>query len=384
MNFKGSLQNEIAILRKINQKNLIQLDSVHESSNSYYLIFELFMGGNLTEYVKNQGLFTEIHAAFVIRKILEGVKYLHNLNIMHRDIKPDNILFRSKDIYEKDQIVLADFGLATSNDVIEYLHPKCGTPGFAAPEVFNVKNASDHYSLKCDLFSVGVTLYFMLTGNLPYCYQHDLLKENKDCLFNFNISKKFAKLSDQGFFILRNIEKKKKKKLAQDFLLHLICKENARLDINQALNHEFLTGKSLNMDIENLMDAEESARAHISSLEHNIKDFNKYLNFNKKRIFFKKSRKLNLFDKNLMGMSPGHSPVLSPYKNEQKSMSFVSLTPIFNGFIRTLRSITSLFNNKEDSFAVEYEMEEDNIILRNGVSNATIQPRISNEFTKHL
>ena len=199
MHFKASLKNEIKILRKINQKNLIQLDSVHESSNSYYLIFELFLGGNLNEYVQHQGLFTEIHAAFVMKQILEGVKYLHNINIMHRDIKPENILFRSKEIYEKDQIVLADFGLATSNDVIEYLHPKCGTPGFAAPEIFNVKDPSGHYSLKCDLFSVGVTLYYMLTGQLPYGHLHDLLKENRDCLFNFNISKKFAKLSEQGF-----------------------------------------------------------------------------------------------------------------------------------------------------------------------------------------
>ena len=166
------------------------------------------MGGNLNEYVHHQGVFTEIHAAFVIKKILDGVKFLHNLNIMHRDIKPENILFRSKEIYEEDQIVLADFGLATSNDVSEYLHPKCGTPGFAAPEIFNVKDASDHYSLKCDLFSVGVTLYFMLTGQLPYRYRHDLLKENRDCLFSFNISKKFAKLSDQGFFM-------KKKKIDQ-------------------------------------------------------------------------------------------------------------------------------------------------------------------------
>ena len=85
-----------------------------------------------------------------------------------------------------------------------------------------------------------------------------------------------------------------------------------------------------------------------------------------------------------MVMSPSHSPVMSPYKNEQKSMSFVTLSPVFNGFIRSIRSITSLFSNKEDSFTVEYEMEEDNIILNKEISNSTIQPRILKELTKNL
>ena len=90
-----------------------------------------------------------------------------------------------------------------------------------------------------------------------------------------------------------------------------------------------------------------------------------------------------MVDKNLMVMSPGHSPVISPYKNEQKSMSFVTFTPVINGFIRTIRSITSLFNNKEDSFMVEYEMEEDNVILNNMISNDTIQPRSNKELRKN-
>ena len=193
------MQNEIKLLRSVDHKNLIKLDSVFETKNSYYLIFELFSGGNLREYVKEKGVFTESQASFVLKNILEGVKYLHNKNIMHRDIKPDNILFRTSNIFsDNNQIVLADFGLATSNDVPQYLYPKCGTPGFVAPEIYAVTHFTDHYGLNCDLYSIGVTLYFMLTGNFPYPGKADLINENQNNLIDFNKSSIFKTLSKQG------------------------------------------------------------------------------------------------------------------------------------------------------------------------------------------
>lgn len=195
---KGFLQNEIQILRKVNHQNLIHLDSVYETSNSYYLVFELLTGGNIHEYVTTKGLFAEREAAALIKSILAGVKYLHDRNIMHRDIKPDNILFKSMNFFDANQIILADFGLATSNDAMEYLHPKCGTPGFCAPEIFGISSPTDHYSLKCDLFSLGVTLYYMLTGTLPYSGSRSLLQENRESAFDLCICKNFQSLSNPG------------------------------------------------------------------------------------------------------------------------------------------------------------------------------------------
>ena len=89
---------------------------------------------------------------------------------MHRDLKPDNIILKKKDVPIKENLVkLVDFGLATYQDVEEYLFKRCGTPGFVAPEVINAKKGINvKYSTKCDVFSVGIIFFFMLTGKIPY------------------------------------------------------------------------------------------------------------------------------------------------------------------------------------------------------------------------
>lgn len=175
---------------------MIKLDSVYSSQNTYYLVFELFSGGNLKDYVKKNGVFTERRASYIIRELLEGIKYIHDLNIMHRDIKPDNILFRSENIYEPSQIVLADFGLATFINVSEYIYLRCGTPGFIAPEIFSAISPTDHYSSICDLYSVGVTLFYMLFNSLPYNEKKDLTTENKHCNLIFYTIPSFISLSE--------------------------------------------------------------------------------------------------------------------------------------------------------------------------------------------
>ena len=194
------LKNEIKILRSIDNKNLSKLDSVYETPSSYYMIYEFYSGGNLKQYITENGILTESQAAGIMRNILEGVKYLHNQNIIHRDINPETIFFRSSKITEPNPVFLADFMFATSNDVLQYIFPKCGTPGFAAPEIYAIKSAKEHYSLKCDLFSLGVTLYYMLTGGLPYSGERDLISQNQECDFDFYKFKEYGSLSKQGFF----------------------------------------------------------------------------------------------------------------------------------------------------------------------------------------
>ncbi len=162
------------------------------------MVFSHFSGGNLKEYIKENGILTEEQTAFIMKNILQGVQHLHIKSIMHRDIKPDNILLHSSKIIEANQFVLADFGFSSSNSVSQYILQKCGTPGYAAPEIYQMKQPTDHYSLKCDLFSVGVTMYYMLTGSLPYCIEKDLIHQNKFCEFNFHSSKFYNTLSKEG------------------------------------------------------------------------------------------------------------------------------------------------------------------------------------------
>lgn len=185
---KASLQNEIKILRAVDHINLIHLDSVYETSHSYYMVMELFYGGNLKAYIKNSGILSENIASKILKNVLKGIQCLHSHNIMHRDIKPENILFRSKIVSDETQVVLADFGLATFNNVERYIFPKCGTPGFVAPEIASTNKSTEHYDLKCDMYSVGVTLYYILTGSMPYPGKHEMMRENREGLWDFQKS----------------------------------------------------------------------------------------------------------------------------------------------------------------------------------------------------
>lgn len=84
---------------------------------------------------------------------------MHSFNLMHRDLKPENLLFMNKD--DLHSLRIADFGLAQSIDVRPYLYPKCGTPGFVAPEILNETSEDPDYGLACDLFSCGIILYIL-------------------------------------------------------------------------------------------------------------------------------------------------------------------------------------------------------------------------------
>lgn len=105
---------------------------------------------------KNGVLYTEARAREIIRMVLMALTHCHALNIVHRDIKPENIMFDAQ-----GQVRLVDFGLAiqTTNT----LHIKAGTPYFMSPDVIN-----GSYGPKADIWSLGVVLYMMICGSLPF------------------------------------------------------------------------------------------------------------------------------------------------------------------------------------------------------------------------
>lgn len=179
----------------------MKLDSVYETENSYYIVLELFSGGNLKDFLKEKGIFNERKAAFIMKPILKTLQYLNKMKIIHRDIKPDNILFRQADIFkDENQVALADFGLSSFIDSANLLYPRCGTPGFVSPEVGNYNRSCEKYDDKCDLYSFGVTLYFILTGRLPYPGKKDLIEENKEGTIFLKKSDRFKCLTKEGYF----------------------------------------------------------------------------------------------------------------------------------------------------------------------------------------
>ena len=89
---------------------------------------------------------------------------MHSLDIMHRDLKPENILLRKEGDFD---CVIADFGLAQKMQE-EFMFVRCGTPGYVAPEVVNLKDTKSKYGTICDLFSVGVIFHLLVLRKSPF------------------------------------------------------------------------------------------------------------------------------------------------------------------------------------------------------------------------
>lgn len=158
-----TIENEISIMRLLDNKYTIKLYEVYESKRHIRLVFELLSGGDLFYKVTNLNFksFKENQCKFITRQILLALSYLHEKQIMHRDIKPENIMFtNSEDLVLK----VGDFGLCEFTNKKAFLLLKCGTPGYLAPEVM----IEDKYDEKCDLFGVGVILFMLYVFNMKF------------------------------------------------------------------------------------------------------------------------------------------------------------------------------------------------------------------------
>jgi len=159
-----TLDREAEILTKATHPNCVLLYDIFDTKHHLYLVMELCTGGELFDAICEQN-FNERDAAKVVRQITEALIYLHEKGIVHRDLKPENLLYATK---EKKNIKLMDFGLAKALDGDdEALTTRCGTLHYVAPEVLS-KNP---YSNACDYWSVGVVLYVLLCGYLPFYHE---------------------------------------------------------------------------------------------------------------------------------------------------------------------------------------------------------------------
>ena len=153
------IQREIALMRLFDHPHILKLLDILESPRHLYIGLEYASRGELFDYVVTNNHLDEKQAMNFFRQIVYGLEYLHSLGICHRDLKPENIL-----LDEKLNIKIADFGFArfTKSNTAE---TSCGSPHYVAPEVIG----GDVYDGKAaDVWSCGVILYAMLTGNLPF------------------------------------------------------------------------------------------------------------------------------------------------------------------------------------------------------------------------
>lgn len=157
------MRNEINILKKVDHPNMFKLYEIFEDSDRYYLVTELCKGGELFDEICDQGKFSEKDAAAIIKQILQAIAYCHEQNVVHRDVKPENLMI---DKEQNNILKLIDFGTAIEFDVdppvlLKDIH---GTSYYVAPEVLNYQG----YNERCDVWSIGVILYILLTGIPPF------------------------------------------------------------------------------------------------------------------------------------------------------------------------------------------------------------------------
>ena len=137
---------------------------MYEDSHHLNLVLEHSSGGELFNRIVETGRFKEPKARTLIRQMLKSVKYLHSKGISHRDIKPENFLFENKS--KSSQIKLIDFGLSKcykNNGFDKKMSSIVGTAYYAAPEVLK-----GHYGPECDVWSIGVIMYLLLSGSHPF------------------------------------------------------------------------------------------------------------------------------------------------------------------------------------------------------------------------
>lgn len=159
---------EIAAMRIMDHPNIIKLYEMYEDNRNQFLVMELCTGKDLFDHISSAQFFTEVQAAHLMMQVFRAVFYMHSLSVCHRDIKPENFLFVEDVPVERATLKLIDFGLACTFNTVEKLTTKAGTPFYVAPEVLK-----GSYDEKCDVWSCGVVMYVLLSGNPPFMGHDD-------------------------------------------------------------------------------------------------------------------------------------------------------------------------------------------------------------------
>ena len=237
---KKYLDNEINILKEVDHPNIIKLYNVHETTKFIYLVMEYCNGGGLSdcleEYQKKfRKPFPEEIVQYLMRQIVSGINYLHKKDILHRDIKLDNILVnfdseedRKKKNMLKAKVKIIDFGFARHLNPAELAYSTLGSPINMDPGILRklnkMENSRDYgYDQKADIWSLGTICYEMLIGK---------------CTFDAESMKELVSKVERGNYFLPNYLSKESVSFINGMLQYDLKK---RLSSEQLINHKFLT-----------------------------------------------------------------------------------------------------------------------------------------------
>lgn len=218
---------EIELLQDMNHPNVVRLKEYFVENRKVYLITELLTGGELLDAVLERGSYSEYDACLAFIQLAEGIKYLHSKNVVHRDLKLENLLLATPKAFTNIKIV--DFGLAKKAAEMN-METVCGTPQYIAPEVI-LKSPDTAYTSAVDMWSAGIVLFILLGGYPPFYHEEDaqLFEKIRNINYNFND------------VVWRDISAE-----AKDLISKLLVKEpEKRFTAAQALQHPWCLGGKL-------------------------------------------------------------------------------------------------------------------------------------------
>ncbi|KAI8962690.1 checkpoint kinase 2-like protein [Daldinia sp. FL1419] len=228
------LQQEIAVLMGVSHPNVLCLKDTFNEKNAVYLVLELAPEGELFNYIVMKQKLSEVETRKLFIQLFQGIKYLHDRNIVHRDVKPENILLVDKDLHVK----LADFGLAKIIGEESFTTTLCGTPSYVAPEIL-AEGKHRKYTKAVDIWSLGVVLYICLCGFPPF----------SDELYSRDFPYTLSQQIKSGRFDYPSPYWDSVGDPALDLIDHMLVVEpEKRFTVDQCLAHPWITQKTLGVN----------------------------------------------------------------------------------------------------------------------------------------
>jgi calcium-dependent protein kinase len=217
----GQLIAEVEICLTLDHPNIVRLDDVYDTNQEIAIVTELLDGGELYGRLHEAKIFSEQAAAETTRQMLRAVGYLHAHNIVHRDLKLENIMYESK--APDSPVKVIDFGFAKVWDSDRLMQASCGSVAYVSPDVL----CGHGYTSQCDLWSLGVIVFMLLAGYPPFHGSDEVMRKTIVAAeVDWHHPRRWAKVSQD----------------AVDFVKALLIRDpSARLDAQAALNHRWLS-----------------------------------------------------------------------------------------------------------------------------------------------
>ena len=333
---KQKIKQETTIMETLSKsKNIVKIFETYETKKHICIVMEYICAGDLLTYIKKRSKLTEPVAKFIFKQIILGIKHIHDNGIIHRDIKLDNILLDLD-----NNIKICDFGVSRKVNNGDILFEQCGTPAYIAPEILINKG---YEGFGVDIWSAGVVLYAMLSGNVPF--RGNNLKELHDLIIN-GTYKEIKGISTEAEDLLKKIlEVEPKNRIkTEEILVHpwLVDLDfNFWKNQNLFTNAEYILLAKSNVDYRNIAFKEDMIEnfniRNLDTIEENI---NKNINT--------KSLILAPFNTSISDNEDNEFDSYDEYKSRQNMIDINNPDlKILNGVIKYVAHVRDLNRNYE-------------------------------------